>query len=460
MSLRGYIGTLVLAVALAAGCLFAFLPSLASADTPVCDTPEQKASCQAQYDQLQQEIAQYQQIINDTKKKESSLQGDVTTLNAQIAKAQAEINQRNVTIGQLSNQIAQKAATVQTLQQQLSASQESLAKILRDRAEQEDTPLAILALSTGTLSDFFTQVSNLDTVNAQLQQHMDELQGIKTQTEAEKEALAQKQDAQLDAKHAAVVLQNTVSSAKAQKAQELTVTKGQESAYNKVLSQKQAQATAIKNALFKLRDTGSITFETALTYAQQASASTGVRAAFILAILRQESDLGANVGQCLLTNPDTGAGKGKNTGTPFAKVMNPTRDVPPFLAITSALGIDPYSQVVSCPQSVGYGGAMGPSQFIASTWKSYAARIAAATGDPVADPWSAKDAIMATALYMKDLGAGAQTYSAERKAAAQYYAGGSWATLGISYANSVLKFADTYQTNIDCVNDNSTCSLQ
>jgi len=298
-------------------------------------------------------------------------------------------------------------------------------------------------------------VTELDSVDAALQQHMRELKGIKTQTQQEQDALSQKQDQQLNAKHDAQLLQQTVNSAKTQKTQELTVTKGQESAYNLVLQQKQAQATAIRNALFKLRDAQGITFSLALQYAQDAQKATGVRAAFILGILRQESNLGTNVGQCLLTDATTGAGKGKNTGTPFSNVMNPTRDVPPYLDLTSRLGIDPYSQVVSCPQSIGYGGAMGPSQFIASTWKGYEARIEAATGDGVANPWDAKDAVMATALYMKDLGAGAQTYSAERKAAAQYYAGSGWAKYGLSYAASVLNFADQYQQNIDFLNDNN-----
>ena len=83
------------------------------------------------------------------------------------------------------------------------------------------------------------------------------------------------------------------------------------------------------------------------------------------------------------------------------------------------------------------------------------ARIEAATGDSVANPWDAKDAVMATALYMKDLGAGAQTYSAERKAAAMYYAGSNWAKYGLSYAASVLSFADDYQKNIDFLTQNN-----
>jgi membrane-bound lytic murein transglycosylase B len=435
------------------------VPAAAWAQTapPVCDTPAQKAACQSQYDQLQQEIAKYQQIIDDTKNKEKSLQGDVTQLNAQIAKAQAEIKQRTVTIGQLQNQITQKAAVVQTLEQKLSAGQESLAKLLREKNERETASLAMLALTTGSLSDFFGVVSEIDSLDAALQQHFNELRGIKTQTLAEQAALSAQQDQQLNAKHDAQLLQQTVSSAKQQKANELTVTKGQESAYNQVLAQKQQQATAIRNALFNLRDAQGITFDSALSYATLAEQKTGVRAAFILGILRQESNLGQNVGQCYVTNDVTGAGVGKNSGKIFANVMNPTRDVPAFITLAQSLGFDPHSQVVSCPiaGAGGWGGAMGPSQFIPSTWSLYQNRIQSMTGATVANPWNAEDAVMATALYMQDLGASTQTYSAERKAAAQYYAGASWARFGLSYAASVLAFADQYQQNINFLKDNN-----
>src|ERR1051325_7907746 len=72
-------------------------------------SPEERARLQAQYDQLQKEIEQYQKIINDTRAKANTIQGDVTILNAQIAKAQAEINQRNSTIATLAASINQKS---------------------------------------------------------------------------------------------------------------------------------------------------------------------------------------------------------------------------------------------------------------------------------------------------------------------------------------------------------------
>ena len=179
-----------------------------------------------------------------------------------------------------------------------------------------------------------------------------------------------------------------------------------------------------------------------------------MRPAFILAVLTQESNLGKNVGQCYLTNTITGAGVGKNTGRAFTNVMKPSRDIQPFIDLGLRLGFDPLKQVVSCPQSSGYGGAMGPAQFIPSTWSSYESRIASVSGRSVPNPWSAEDAIIAMSLYLGDLGAGAGGYTAERTSAAKYYAGGYWATAGRSYANSVLALAGSIQSNIDFISNN------
>ena len=75
-------------------------------------SPAQRAELQAQYDQLQKEIEQQQQIIKETQAQKQSLQGDVTTLNAKIKAAQAQIDAKNIVIKQLSVQIAQKNVVI------------------------------------------------------------------------------------------------------------------------------------------------------------------------------------------------------------------------------------------------------------------------------------------------------------------------------------------------------------
>jgi hypothetical protein len=140
---------------------------------------------------------------------------------------------------------------------------------------------------------------------------------------------------------------------------------------------------------------------------------------------------------------------------------------PIFLAITKSLGLDPSQMPVSAKEWYGWGGAMGPAQFIPSTWALYAGytkasgytysasadRIGALTGDTPPNPWVPQDAFMASALYLTDDGAAAQTPAAEFKAAMCYLAGcGNTGDKSLQfYGNAVLCYELQYQENIDTI---------
>jgi peptidoglycan hydrolase CwlO-like protein len=417
-------------------------------------TPEERAALQAQYDELQKEIAVQQQIIKDTQAKKGTLQGDVTTLNAQIKAAQAQINAKNITIKQLSAQIAKKNVVIGQLSDRIDRGKESLGSIIRQTQMIDDYSVISVALGAQDVSGFFSDLDAFTSIKTSLQNLFTDIQQAKAQTESEKADLAAKQVQTVDAKYAVVTQQQQISSDKTQKQQLLAITTNQEVEYKKVLADRQAKAAAIRAALFPLRDASAISFGVALQYAQQAEKVTGVDPALALAILTQESNLGVNVGQCYLVNDATGAGIGKNSGTPFAKVMSPSRDVPPFVALGLQLGFDPHRQVVSCPiaSAGGWGGAMGPAQFIPSTWALYADRVARGNGEGVANPWDPKDAIMAMSFLLADNGASAGGYTAEYNAAARYYAGwgGAGTSAGRNYANQVMNtIKNTIQPNID-----------
>ncbi|MDZ4226421.1 MAG: lytic murein transglycosylase, partial [Patescibacteria group bacterium] len=278
----------------------------------------------------------------------------------------------------------------------------------------------------------------------------------KQETEKEKEELDQKKNQELDAKHEVEVKKEQVKEDEVEKQKLLNITKQNETAYAQVLAERQQRAAEIYARLFPLRDTAGIQFGEAVGYAKAAAGKTGVRAVLILAVLSQESDLGKNVGNCLVTNLDTGDGKGKNTGTPFAGVMKAPRDTVPFERITKALGKDWKTTPVSCPQSAGYGGAMGPTQFIPSTWELFESRIKAALGAPATNPWNAQHAMVATGLYLADAGAGPQTYTAERNAACRYFSGSACPNTGgwiDNYANSVVAKANAFGKDIEALAD-------
>ncbi|MBY0376481.1 hypothetical protein K2P96_00720, partial [Patescibacteria group bacterium] len=107
----------------------------------------------------------------------------------------------------------------------------------------------------------------------------------------------------------------------------------------------------------------------------------------------------------------------------------------------------PYQTPVSCPIAgvAGYGGAMGPAQFIPSTWKLFATRLQNVLGH-YANPWSPEDAFMASGMYLADLGAVGTSQSAQNIAACKYYGSGGTTCV---YGNSVAKLKTTIQANID-----------
>jgi peptidoglycan hydrolase CwlO-like protein len=419
-------------------------------------TPQERAALQSQYDELQKEIAAQQVILDATRAKKNTLKGDVTALTAQINKAQAEIDAKNIQLKQLASQIVSKNKVISQLEGRIAAGHESLAGMLRQVSQTDDYSVVEIALSSGDLSTFFADADAFASVEVNLQTLFSDIRNAKAQTETEKAALTDTQNKVTDARYEVQTKQKQIAGDKTQKQQLLAITTNQEATYQKVLAANQAKAAAIRAALFPLRDAAAIQFGTALKYAQAAQISTGVDPALVLAILTQESNLGANVGQCYLTDESSGAGVGKNTGTAFYNVMNPSRDVPPFLALASALGFDPHHQVVSCPiaSAGGWGGAMGPAQFIPSTWSVLASSIASARGIATANPWDPQDAITAMSIYLGNLGAGVGGYTAEHMAAAKYYAGGAWATAGRSYANQVMAKVAAIQSNIDFLANN------
>jgi peptidoglycan hydrolase CwlO-like protein len=409
----------------------------------------ERARLQKELDQYEKELEGLNTQLKSLNQQSASYQRDLELLTAQIKQSQTNIKAKAIVIQNLSKEIEKKNGVIKVLDNRILKGQESMAELIRKRYELDDQSLVEVIMGDKTLAEFFNKAETDNSINQALQVLFEDIRDTKNKTAEERQALKDKQDQELNAKKAIEDSERKIALKQGEKQTLLAVSKNQEAGYKAIIADKQAKASAIRAALFNLRDAAAISFEDALKYANEASRATGVRAAFILGILKQESNLGVNVGQCYLTDEDTGAGKGKNTGTPFAKVMHPTRDVPIFLDLTKRLGLDPYSTAVSCPQSIGYGGAMGPSQFIPSTWVGLESGIATATGVKTPNPWNPEHAIMATAVFMRDLGASAQTYSAEQQAAGRYYAGGNWATLGLGYAKSVLTHAATFQENID-----------
>lgn len=415
---------------------------------------EDKDYCKKELAQIEAELAVLINKQKEQQKTTGTLKGDVDYLNSQINALKTKVKARALAIAQLKAHIGEKINTIKTLSSKIDREHESLAQLLRNTNEFDNENLVGLVLSNESISNFYSDLESYNSIKEAVKDSIDVINGVKTETEVAKQDLEKKQDAETDAKVELESAQQKVALSEAEKKKLLSISQQTEAAYQKLAIEKKAQADKIRAALFPLANTSTkIDFGTALVYANEAQKLTGIEPAFLLAILTQESNLGSNVGQCYLTNQATGAGAGKNTGTAFANVMKPMGmpgrkgDVEDFLRITSKLGLQWNQTAVSCPIAGvgGYGGAMGPAQFIPTTWTLFENRLKNLLGYD-ASPWSPKDAFMASSLYLTDLGAMGTSASAQHKAACRYYGTGG-ATC--SYSNSVMKLKNSIQANID-----------
>lgn len=426
-----------------------FSPLFSLAQTT--ETPDQKqARLEAELAQVEAEQRETQKVLSAAQNQSSSLKRDILILDTKIKAAELNIRAKNLLIESLGKDINKKQETIEGLLERIEKGQETLAQIMRKTNEVDTVTLPEIILSNENLTHVFYDLDSFESVQLSLHKTFEEIRTAKSQTETEKDALDKRKNQEQDARLVIQQERKNIANDQIEKQRLLNISKNNEQTYSQVLAEKQRKAAQIRAALFALRDTAAIPFGDALKYANEAAKITGIRPAFLLAILTQESSLGANVGSCYLVDTKTGTGSGVKTGNTIKKVMNPTRDVPPFLTITKELGLDHTKTLVSCPQSVGWGGAMGPAQFIPSTWMLFKERIAKAVGASIPNPWAPKDAFMASAIYLTDLGAINGSYSGEQNAACRYYSGRSCSSSSLikSYGTSVMTKANNIQKNM------------
>mgnify|MGYP001570962559 CR=1 FL=1 len=404
------------------------------------DNNEKRKALEAELLKYEKEIEAHEATIDSLKKQGKSLSSEIKKLNEKIAKINLQVKATALNLKKLDDEINTTETKIASTEGEISVNKEYISEILREFYESEQNGLLEIILKSPKLSDFFGRLNNLLEVQDKMVVLLKKIVELKEELIDNKEVLAvQRADTQ------ALKDYQDTQKAGVQKTQKeknnlLETTKGKEVEYQKILTQTKKSAAEIRKQIFQILGGGELNFDEAYKLAKFAESATGVRAALILAVLDRESALGKNVGRC-----------------DYKTAMHPKRDIPIFLEIVKELdligNLESGLLKVSCANGDGaYGGAMGPAQFIPSTWKIYKNRVAEITGNNPANPWKNSDAFVATALYLKDAGAANASLSQERVAAAKYYAGGRWQRFLWTYGDRVVSLAKKFQDDIDILN--------
>lgn len=427
-----------------------------------------ESECQSLLNQCQQYFNEKMQVIESditkTATEKQTLKKEVDALTKKLKDLDYQIYQSNLSVKSLGFQINDTVQSIDDTTIQIEDQKHKIGLLIRAINDEDQKSFIEILMSSNTISDFFDNLVYLQTLNEKNEELLNNFEKLEATLKGQKVKLEDQKGEQESLLELQKIQKQESTSTKQQKQQLQTLTEAQYQAQLQEKATLQAKKAEIEKRLIQLvglaeGDTAP-SFGEALEIAKSIGASIGVRPAFLLAIISQESAIGKNVGQCYITDTKTGSGAYSN-GKPVARIIHPTRDLPLFLNIVNGTGRSISKTPVSCwiPDCVstyygsyyhckasvasdgtavcaksgytpyGFGGAMGPAQFIPSTWVIYEDKVRNQTGKATADPWSIQDSFTAAALYLKDLGGGTQ--SGEFRAASRYYGGSS------SYANSV-----------------------
>ncbi len=322
-----------------------------------------RALLEKQIDLCQREIEKDQQRLLNQNVKLTDTEKDIAIIDYEVNQALLRIRSSDLSIYKTNQEIIKKEEVVEVLNNELLTQQEILKHLMQQINEKEQEGFLSLILSDFSLSSFFSRTGDYESLRLSLADSIKDINSLRTRRTANVMQLNQQQELQNGTRNQQQAEKNRVSERRVEKESILAYQKEQATKIEIDIEAKSQRIAQIQNRLFELRGGGTIKFGEAVRLAELSRQLTGINPAFLLGLIKHESDLGRNVG----------------TGS-WRVDMHPLRDQPVFPFITEALGFDPDDVMVSANPGFGWGGAMGPAQFIPSTWVEYGGFVNEKTG--------------------------------------------------------------------------------
>lgn len=388
---------------------------------------------QAELTSKKDEIAELDRKIKELNGKRDTTKAEADIINHQLSlltsrlkEAQLELQQTQLNLRIVRQESVATGTNITTLQQDMEASKEELREILRLMYQHEHLSLMHVFFTRGSLSDLLAaraaykqlQDQNIDLVNT-LRERAEKLKQKQTELAEQQQDLGQLQELLASQ-------QQNLNSQQVAQQQFLQAKRAQQLQYDQRLAEAKQAREEIARDVFTLKNAGvTLKLTEAKDMARYASKLTGVRAALLLGVLKVETNLGTNLG----------------SGTYPDDMLPASREA--FLRVTAKLGLDPKVAPISArPRSYqGWGGAMGPGQFMPDTWERIEQRVGELMHKNLPNPYELTDAFVATALFLADRGA--TTPAGEYEAVNRYLAGPNWQRF-TWYGDRVLAVAEEY----------------
>lgn len=386
----------------------------------------------SELDNLQKEISGYDQKISKLKNNADSLEKEIALVEAEGDKIKTEIKESELRLKNLATEIKKTEIKINETQKEIKVQKETLADYLRLLRELDGVSLIETIFSSKSFSSLMNQMRYTETLQEKTNDTLEKFKDLQVLFEEKNTELAGKQEEEEIALRLFAEQKKELARQQKNKEVLLTETRGEESRYQELKKQAEERRVDVIESLIVTESysgssaSGAFSLAKAREAAIKASAKTGIRVAFLMAVMEQESSFG------------------RDNGTGYYKTDMKSNLWEQFERVCRDLGLDPEKTPVSNKPTTyaGWGGAMGPAQIMPYEWLRVRGETAALTGHGLANPFNTEDAMMALGILMRNLGAGSR--DGEYEAAGRYFAGGYWQKYSW-YAESVLRKAKKYE---------------
>jgi peptidoglycan hydrolase CwlO-like protein len=345
--------------------------SFSFAEELTCSDYKGKVLTQDQYDKVLEicnaEIEREKRLLQKKVGETKGVNNEIINLDRKIKISQNYINQKILKLKRLKRSIGENKADINNLDLDIKKLKNSLKKLIYKKYQYQNYSTVETLFSKKTLSEFFQTMEMIEFLEKKIAVEVKEFKEKKKELEflvgelEERDAL-EKQLIEEKKEEAKKIEKN-----KRYKKELLSILKKEVGVRKSNIADREKIRQEILRRKFTVASGAKVTFGEAYNIIAPYEKTLGMDPAFVLAILFQESGhrgkIGGNIGQCTYNQKNKyGNAKGGYTVMRNSQKSN-------FVKIMKGLGKNPSSQRVSCPipRDGGYGGAMGPAQFMPNT---------------------------------------------------------------------------------------------
>lgn len=226
-----------------------FAPRFGFSATDTTSLDAQRQQKEQLLQQLNQQIANLQGQINDSKKQQNSLKNTLALYDTQIRETQIQIQAAQTNIDNTQIQIQETQNQIDDKTKQITEEKTVLADLINTLNQYQDSEGLQLALGSGTFSDFLDQMQYTSTVSDKVYSLVQQIKDLKKKLEQDENQLQQNLSALKIQQQALEQTESTLNDQRSAKEQLLAQTKGKETIYRNLLSANQSEEAKINQEI-------------------------------------------------------------------------------------------------------------------------------------------------------------------------------------------------------------------